>query len=48
MYDYGCRLVQVLIYIQMTIAQIVHDNEMYFGLSEADIHSKVRVCIIST
>ena len=25
----------------MTIAQIVHDNEMYFGLSEADIHNKV-------
>jgi hypothetical protein len=27
----------------MTIAQIVHDNEMYFGLSEADIHNKVRI-----
>ena len=27
----------------MTIAQIVHDNEIYFGLSEADIHDKVRV-----
>lgn len=26
---------------KMTIAQIVHDNERYFGLSEADIHSKV-------
>lgn len=25
----------------MTIAQIVFDNEVYFGLSEADIHSKV-------
>ncbi|KZP26663.1 L-serine ammonia-lyase [Athelia psychrophila] len=25
----------------MTIAQIVHDNERYFGLSEADIHSKL-------
>jgi len=25
----------------MTIAQIVHDNEMYFGLSEADIHNKL-------
>jgi hypothetical protein len=22
---------------------MVHDNEMYFGLSEADIHDKVRI-----
>lgn len=26
----------------MTIAQIVHDNERYFGYSEEDIHAKVR------
>jgi L-serine deaminase len=25
----------------MTIAQIVHDNEKYFGYTEEDIHSKV-------
>ncbi|KAJ8585993.1 L-serine ammonia-lyase [Rhizopogon salebrosus TDB-379] len=25
----------------LTIAQIVHDNERYFGLSEADIHDKL-------
>lgn len=33
--------VAVMSFAQMTIAQIVHDNEMYFGLSEADIHIKV-------
>ena len=27
----------------MTIAQIVHDNERYFGFSEADIHTKVHL-----
>jgi hypothetical protein len=25
----------------MTIAQIVYDNELYFGSSDADIHNKV-------
>jgi hypothetical protein len=28
--------------LQMTIAQIVHDNEMFFGLSESDIREKVK------
>jgi hypothetical protein len=27
--------------LQMTIAQIVHDNEMFFGLSEDQIHANV-------
>jgi hypothetical protein len=27
--------------LQMTIAQIVYDNELHFGLSDADIHNKV-------
>jgi hypothetical protein len=27
--------------LQMTIAQIVYDNEFYFGLSDRDIHNKV-------
>jgi len=30
---------------QLTIAQIVHDNERYFGLSEMDIHDKVFNCL---
>ena len=28
---------------QLTISQIVHDNERYFGLSEQDIHEKVGI-----
>jgi hypothetical protein len=28
---------------QMTIAQIVYDNERSFGYNEEDIHSKVRL-----
>jgi hypothetical protein len=27
---------------QMTIAQIVYDNERFFGYNDEDIHSKVR------
>ena len=28
---------------QLTIAQVVHDNERYFGLSEQDVHDKVGI-----
>lgn len=30
---------------QMTIAQIVYDNERSFGYNDNDIHSKVRLTI---
>jgi hypothetical protein len=30
----------------MTIAQIVYDNELYFGLTDDEIHSKVRLILV--
>ena len=30
----------------MTIAQIVYDNELYFGYSDEEIHQKVRPMIL--
>ncbi|KAI5999500.1 serine dehydratase alpha chain-domain-containing protein [Pisolithus albus] len=40
-FDSGNSLLAITRKHNMTIAQIVHDNERYFGLSEQDIHDKL-------
>ncbi|KAI6016004.1 serine dehydratase alpha chain-domain-containing protein [Pisolithus microcarpus] len=40
-FDSGNSLLAITRKHNLTIAQIVHDNERYFGLSEQDIHDKL-------